>query len=158
MTKVSANPPEPTKQTPAAPQPWVAPQAPVGMPVQWFPTADPNEQPHAATVIQVQPAGSLSLSVLLGSGRILRRTGVKHIEDPSLQRMSVEMRANRGAWGFIPLIARTPVPQNVAEQEQLILTLHAEGKPMAHIVRELGNPWTPPKINAVLHRHGIKPR
>jgi len=76
---------------------------PIGTPVVWYPTGNPNEKPLPAFVVDHGIPGLLTV-IVIRPGRIQRVLGVKHISDPSLTVTPMSERAYSGAWDYHPWI------------------------------------------------------
>lgn len=134
--------------------PYRAPQPPIGLPVQWFAHADPDEPPQSALVTQISNNSTVKLAILPASGPALGRTGIRHIADPYFKTAEKQVKVSRGAWGFIPgLEVKDALP--LQEMQRQIRNAHTEGKSPAEIAKLLGPPWNHDKIVGYLRRQGL---
>ncbi len=132
------------------------PVPPIGLPVQWFPHANPDETPSSATVLAHSNNQTVALSIIPRSGQAVRMAGIRYIEDPQLAKGDQQSRNSRGAWGFVPglLVAES---EEIRQAHLKIRMLFVEERKSAtEIAAELGGDWTHQRVNAHLRKEKLR--
>lgn len=64
----------------------------------WFQDAETSREPLGALVLSNNGQGILSLDIKIHNNNWQKRVGVRHINDPELDGMTMDAKRNSGAW------------------------------------------------------------
>ena len=134
---------------------------PVGLPVQWFPNANPRETPWPARIAQTEGRDRLAVSAESPNGTIRRVIDdCPHMSDPKLVTQRLPRGVHTpGAWDFLPMKSMVPAEyQHIDTTRYLIVRLNQQQNLNAfQIAQVLRNGWTEDRVQEVLEDHATAP-